>query len=96
MHKFDIEERRRKVASILGINKNNTNSQHITKMLDERIEIEQSIQEIHNLERFYTNRKHRDRLKSLAEYPSSEYFELENIQEQEKNSRRNLTYHRTA
>ena len=49
MHKYEIEEGRRKVASLLGMPKNDTNTQHITKMLDERRQLEQSIRDIHNL-----------------------------------------------
>jgi len=47
-----------------------------------RHQIEQLLQDICNLEKFYADKEYRDRLVSAC-YPSSEYFELESIYEQE-------------
>jgi hypothetical protein len=48
------------------------------------------IQDIDNLEKFYTDREYRNRLVSAANYPSSEYFQLERIEEQEKKVKEKL------
>jgi hypothetical protein len=48
------------------------------------------IQDIDNLEKFYTDREYRNRLVSAASYPSSEYFQLEHIEEQEKKVKEKL------
>jgi hypothetical protein len=37
------------------------------------------LQDIDNLEKFYTDREYRNRLVKSARYPSSEYFQLEHI-----------------
>jgi hypothetical protein len=42
------------------------------------------IQDIENLEKFYTDKEYKNKLES-ARYLSSEYFELENIYEQDRN-----------
>jgi hypothetical protein len=47
-----------------------------------RYQIEKSLEDIRNLERYYSDREYRDRLVS-AHYLSSEYFELERLYEQE-------------
>ena len=47
-----------------------------------RYRIERSIQDLHNLEKYYVDVEYRNSLVS-AQYPSLEYFELENIFEQE-------------
>jgi hypothetical protein len=73
-------------------------SSRLTKMLEKseikepsnpRSVLKKLIQDIDNLEKFYTDREYRNRLVSTANYPSSEYFQLEDIYEQEKRSKRN-------
>jgi hypothetical protein len=51
--------------------------------------IEKSIQDLHNLERYYADAEYRNSLKS-EEYPSLEYFELENIFKQEEKVKEEL------
>jgi hypothetical protein len=64
----------------------------IARMLDKRREFEEStsryriekaIQDLHNLEKYYVDVEYRNSLAS-ANYPSSEYYELENIYEQDE------------
>jgi hypothetical protein len=50
--------------------------------LNPRYLIEKSIQDLHNLEKYYVDAEYRNSLVS-ANYPSSEYYELENIRKQE-------------
>ena len=70
----------------------------IARMLDKRREfeesnprcrIEKSIQDLHNLEKYYVDTEYRNSLAS-ASYPSSEYFELENIYKQEEKVKQRL------
>ncbi len=48
------------------------------------------LQDFENLEKFYSDKEHRNKLESAATYPSSEYFELENIYEQEEKYKEKL------
>jgi hypothetical protein len=54
-----------------------------------RYQIEQLLQDIRNLEKYYADKEYRDRLLS-AFYPSSESVELESIYEQEKKVKEKL------
>jgi hypothetical protein len=74
-------------------------SLRLTKMLEKseikepsnpRSVLKKLIQDIDNLEKFYTDREYRNRLVSTANYPSSEYFRLEDIYEQEKKVKEKL------
>jgi hypothetical protein len=74
-------------------------SSRLTKMLEKseikepsnpRSVLKKLIQDIDNLEKFYTDREYRNRLVSTANYPSSEYFQLEDIYEQEKKVKEKL------
>lgn len=47
-----------------------------------RYRLEKSIQDLHNLEKYYVDVEYRNCLVS-ADYPSSEYYELQNIYKQE-------------
>lgn len=51
--------------------------------------IEKSIQDLHNLEKYYVDAEYRNSLVS-AQYPSLEYFELENIFKQEQKVKEKL------
>jgi predicted double-glycine peptidase len=55
-----------------------------------RYVLKKLLQDIDNLEKFYTDREYRNRLVSTANYPSSEYFQLEDIYEQEKKVKEKL------
>ena len=54
------------------------------KLSNPRHVIKKLIQDIENLEKFYVDREYRNRLVKSARYPSSEYFQLENIYEQKE------------
>jgi hypothetical protein len=43
-----------------------------------------------NLEKFYTDREYRNRLVKSARYPSSEYFQLEHIDDQDRKLKEKL------
>jgi hypothetical protein len=57
--------------------------------------LQKSLKDIEDLERFYKDKEYRKALES-AMYLSSEYFKLENIEEQEEKLKENYAYHRTA
>ena len=70
----------------------------ITKMLEKRSKVKESnqkyllkklLQDIDNL-KFYSDKEYRNKLESAATYPSSEYFELERIYEQEEKVKEKL------
>jgi len=63
--------------------------------LNPRCRIEKSIQDLHNLEKYYANTDYRNNLVS-ANYPSSEYFELENIYRQEEKVKERLSLPRNS
>jgi hypothetical protein len=48
------------------------------------------LQDSETLEKFYTDKEYRNKLESAARYPSSEYFELERIYEQEEKVKEKL------
>jgi hypothetical protein len=51
--------------------------------------LQKSLKDIENLERFYKDKEYRNTIES-AIYPSSEYCQLENIEEQEKKLKEKL------
>jgi hypothetical protein len=57
--------------------------------LNPRYRIENAIQDLHNLEKYYVNTDYRNNLVS-ADYPSSEYFEREKIYKQEEKVKEKL------
>ena len=77
-------------SKILGMHRKGTNTRiinilHRRRELEEsnpRYRIEKAIQDLHKLEKYYVDVDYRNSLRS-ADYPSSEYFELENIYEKE-------------
>ena len=75
-----------------------SNNARLAKILHKRREfeesnprylIEKSIQDLYNLEKYYVDLEYKNSLIS-ASYPSSEYFELENIYKQEKKVKEGL------
>jgi hypothetical protein len=48
------------------------------------------IQDIDNLEKFYSDKEYRSKLESAARYPSLEYVQLDNIFEQDKKVKERL------
>lgn len=69
---------------------------YITKLLERakisnpRRMLKKLLQDIDNHEKFYGDKEYRNKLESSARCPSSEYFELENIYEQEKKIKEKL------
>lgn len=57
--------------------------------LNPRYRIEKAIEDLHKLEKYYTVTEYRDSLRA-ADYPSSEYFELENIHKQDEKVKKKL------
>ena len=55
-----------------------TKLQERAKLSNPRDKLKKLLQDINNLEKFYSDKEYRNTLVS-ANYPSSEYFELENI-----------------
>jgi hypothetical protein len=55
-----------------------------------RNKLKKLLQDIDNLEKFYTDKVYRNKLESTATYPSLEYVQLENILEQDKKVKEKL------
>ena len=91
LHKNNFKFEEDIIASLLP---KSMNSQ-LTKMLERakpsnpRHVLKKLIQDIDNLEKFYTDREYRNKLES-ASYLSSEYFELERIYEQDRKLKKKL------
>ena len=85
------------IGGILGMHRMNANTRiarilHKKRELEEsnpRYRIEKTIQDLHKLEKYCIDAEYRNSLLS-ADFPSSEYFELENIRKQEEKVKERL------
>jgi ribosomal protein L37AE/L43A len=67
-----------------------TKLQERAELSNPRHMLKKLLQDIDNLEKFYTDREYRNRLVKSARYPSSEYFQLEKIYDQEEKVKEKL------
>ena len=85
------------IGGVLGMHRMNANTRiarilYKSRKLEEsnpRYRIEKVIQDLHKLEKYYVDTEYRNSLVS-ADFPSSEYFELENIYKQEEKVKEKL------
>jgi hypothetical protein len=66
-----------------------TKLQERAKLSNPRDKLKKLLQDINNLEKFYSDKEYRNTLVS-ANYPSSEYFQLEHIHEQDRKMKEKL------
>jgi hypothetical protein len=67
-----------------------TKLQERAKLSNPRHTLKKLIQDIDNLEKFYSDKEYRNKLESAATYPSLEYVQLDNIFEQDKKVKEKL------